>query len=226
MGQLKRKLKNVFKGNTAFSRFLTRLYNKLPFNNRIRRKRGNTLSVRGVMKKCKITFGGKNNVVEIEKGVVLKHCNIVIGGNNNKLILRKGVYGKFAEFCMQDNGNLIEVDEGTGFAGKIHLACIEGTKIIIGKDCLFSSEIVFRTGDSHSILDMEGNRINFAKDINIGNHVWVGHRVLINKGVFVADNTIIGTGAIVTKNLEENNCVYAGVPAKMMKSGVNWIAER
>lgn len=115
---------------------------------------------------------------------------------------------------------------GTYFAGKIHLAAIEGTRIEIGNDCLFSSEIVFRTGDSHSILDMDGNRINASKDIIVGNHVWVGHRALINKGVTIEDDSIIGTGAIVTRSFCEKNVVIAGVPAKIIKSNVNWDVKR
>lgn len=106
------------------------------------------------------------------------------------------------------------------------MACTEGSKVIIGDDCLFSSEIVFRTGDSHSILDQNGKRINSAKDITIGNHVWLGHRVLINKGVYIGDNSIVGTGSVVTKAFNEGNIVLAGVPAEIKKKDVNWCDKR
>lgn len=110
--------------------------------------------------------------------------------------------------------------------GKIHLACTEGRKISIGNDCLFSSEIVFRTGDSHSIVDMSGERINRAADITIGDHVWIGHRVLVNKGVVIPENTVVGTGAVVTKQFDEPNTILVGVPAKVSKQNINWLAER
>ena len=223
---VKAKLKSSFKSGGFLSRLIVGVYNGLPFNNKIKGKRKNKLKIKGVLKKCEIIFNGKFNQVEIERGVTLKNCKIIVSGCNNKVLLKQGVYGKQAEFCLQDDGNVIEVGKGTSFAGKIHLACIEGTKITIGENCLFSSEIVFRTGDSHVIVDLNDNRINQSKDIVIGNHVWVGHRALVNKGVGVADDCVIGTGAIVTKSLTESNCVYAGVPAKKVKSDINWKAER
>lgn len=226
MGTMKSKIKNFFKSEHFMSRTFRWVYNHLPFNNKVKHKRSNKLKVKGVMKRCTINFNGKNNCVEIEKGVTLKGCTINICGNHNKVILRQGVYGKFAEFCLQDDYNVIEVGNQTSFAGKIHLACIEGTKISIGENCLFSSEIVFRTGDSHVITDCYGNRINKSKDIAVGNHVWLGHRALVNKGVTIANDVVVGTGAIVTKSLLESNCVYAGVPAKKVKENINWDAER
>lgn len=226
MAYIKAKAKTALKAKAFRFALFVKLYNHIPFNNKIKKLRGNAVKCEGILQKCQIVFNGKGNSVFIEKGVVLKNCVINISGNNNKVILKEGAYGKYADFCLQDNGNLIEVGEHSSFAGKIHLACIEGTKIIIGEDCLFSSDIVFRTGDSHVIVDMEGNRTNFSKDIVIGNHVWIGHRVLVNKGVQIGNNIIIGTGAIVTKSLLNDNCLYVGVPAKLAKQNVNWQAER
>ena len=54
----------------------------------------------------------------------------------------------------------------------------------------------------------------------------MGHKVTINKGVHIADNNMIGTGAIVTKSFNEQDTVIAGVPAKIVKQGVKWCAER
>ena len=73
---------------------------------------------------------------------------------------------------------------------------------------------------------MTGKRINPAKDVKIGNHVWIGYRVLINKGVIIPENTIIGTGAVVTKAFDEPNTMIAGVPGKVVKRNMNWCKER
>lgn len=97
---------------------------------------------------------------------------------------------------------------------------------MVGNDCLFSSEIVIRTGDSHSILNETGTRINPAKDVVIGNHVWVGHRALITKGVSIPENCVVGTGAVVTKPIDKSGTVIAGVPAKIIKENINWCGER
>lgn len=130
------------------------------------------------------------------------------------------------EIHIEDNNNEIIIGKNTSISGKTHLACIEGSKIIIGEDCMFSSDITFRTGDSHSIVDLNGNRINPSMDIIIGNHVWVGNRTIITKGSKVSDNSIIGTGSIVSKIFEEPNIIIAGVPAKKIKGEVSWLRER
>lgn len=60
-----------------------------------------------------------------------------------------------------------------------------------------------------------------TKPIKIGNHVWIGTRVTILKGVTVGDNAIIAAGAVVTHDVPANSIV-AGVPAKVINSNVNW----
>ena len=127
---------------------------------------------------------------------------------------------------MENDNNRFVAGEETSFCGKIHLACIEGTGIIIGKNCLFSSDIVFRTGDSHVVTDLDGHRVNPSKDIVFGDHIWMGHRAMVTKGVRIGNDNVIGTGAIVTKSIPETNCVIAGVPAKVVKTGINWNKER
>ena len=133
---------------------------------------------------------------------------------------------KDVEIHIEDDNGAILIGKNTTIAGFTHLACIEGTSITIGEDCMFSKDITFRTGDSHSIVDEEGRRINPSKDIFIGNHVWVGNRVIVTKGSYVSDNSIIGTGSIVSKVFEEPNIIIAGVPAKKVKEKVNWLRTR
>ena len=226
MSKIKKLIKRLIKGNEGLGLLLCKLYNNLPFNNRIRKKRNNRVVANGFMKKCKINFSGKNNTVEIQKGVILQNCTLNISGNNNRIVFCEKSFAKYADLCIEDDNNSIVVGKRTSFAGQIHLAAIEGTNIIIGEDCLFSSGIVFRTGDSHSILDMNGKRINPSKDIVIHNHVWIGHRVLVNKGVEIGADNVVGTGAVVTKSIFQSNVVIAGVPAKKVKEGIDWNTQR
>lgn len=55
-----------------------------------------------------------------------------------------------------------------------------------------------------------------AEPINIGNGCWIGAGVTILPGVTIGDGTVIGAGAVVTSNCE-NNSIYAGVPAKLIR---------
>ena len=65
-------------------------------------------------------------------------------------------------------------------------------------------------------------RINSNDDIEIGNHVWCGLRVIIQKGVKIQDDVIIGANAFVNKSINESHCVIAGCPATIVKRNVTW----
>ena len=87
---------------------------------------------------------------------------------------------------------------------------------------MFSHNIRLRTSDSHSIVDSKGNRINYSKNIVVGNHVWVGLESLILKGSVIADNSVVAARATVNKQFEQSGCIIAGAPAKQIKEDINW----
>ena len=203
------------------------IYNYLPFNNTFKIDNTNKIKFKdSLLKKCKINIIGKNNVINIANKSKLYNCYIFIYGNNN--IIQIGERGTlhFVEFWIEDDCNKISIGKSTGFAGKTHFACIEGRQIRIGEDSMFSGNVVLRTGDSHSIVDSNGKRINYSKDITVGKHVWVGNSVTLLKGASIASNSIIGSGAIVTSKFEQPGVIIAGNPAKIIKNGINWERER
>lgn len=170
---------------------------------------------------------GHNNQFICENNASVRNCHIYIRGNNNRVFLGKNVRMSNVEMWIEDDNNSIRIMSDTSLVGKCHLACIEGTGIEIGENCMFSSQITMRTGDSHSITDRStGERTNQSADIRIGNHTWIANSVTVLKGVRIADNCIVGTGAIVTKNIEEPYSLVAGVPAKVVKTGVDWLGKR
>lgn len=90
---------------------------------------------------------------------------------------------------------------------------------------MFSNKIIIRTSDSHPIYDIESNkRINPAKNIHIGNHVWIAPQSTIMKGVNIGDGAIIGSHTLVTKDVN-NNSLVVGYPAREVKSKINWTRE-
>ena len=145
---------------------------------------------------------------------------------NNKVIIGSHCFLNKADIHIEDSTGMLSIGKNTAICGNTHLACIEGKTIEIGEDCLFSSDIVVRTGDSHSILNMDGKRTNPSMDVHIGNHVWIGNRVIVLKGSLINHNSIVATGAIVTKKFNEINVILGGNPAKIIKECVNWDGER
>ena len=60
-------------------------------------------------------------------------------------------------------------------------------------------------------------RINAsAKPVKIGKNVWIGADCTILPGVIIGENSIIGAGSVVTKNIP-NNVIVAGNPAKLIR---------
>ena len=169
---------------------------------------------------------GKNNRIDIEDDCVLKDCVFRFIGSNNHVIIKKGCSLNFTTVWIEDNNNTVIIGTKTTIQGKTDIACIEGTTVSIGDDCMFSSNIRLRSGDSHSVINSAGDRINASRDIHLGNHVWVGQDVFIGKGANVPDNSILGACSVVTRQFDEPNVAIAGNPAKVIKNNVNWKRER
>lgn len=90
--------------------------------------------------------------------------------------------------------------------------------INIGNDVtIFSSaQIIISSLDVPKWL--VGERTHLNKRVIIGNHVWVCSGAIILPGVKISgEYVIVAAGAVVTKNIDESNCVVAGNPAKIIK---------
>lgn len=91
-------------------------------------------------------------------------------------------------------------------------------EITIGDDVAIARDVYIMDSDSHSILE---DGYEMARPISIGNHVWIGARAMILKGVTIGDGAIIAAGSVVTKDVP-SMAVVAGVPAKVIKENVDW----
>lgn len=100
------------------------------------------------------------------------------------------------------------------------------TEIIIGRDCMFGFRNSLATTDFHSITDLEGHRINPARSIRIGDHVWLSSTVDIGKGVEIARDSVVASNSVVTKRFATPNVILAGIPARIVKEGINWSSKR
>lgn len=181
---------------------------------------------KSIMSNCCINVRGKNNVIEIKDNCTLRNVKIDIFGEDSYVLINENVMADSLQIWCEDKNSRVIIGKDTTFHGRIKLSCIEGTQIKIGCDCMFSSNIDIVTGDSHSILDLSGKRINPSKDIVIEDHVWVGQKNTILKGTYISKNSIVGAGSVVSKEFEKQNVIIAGVPAKVIKEEINWDRKR
>ena len=178
------------------------------------------------LRHCKIKYIGKGNVVTLGEKCFLDNCNIYINGNNNKIIIDDIVCVHQGEFYIEDDNNTIKIGKKSLICGPAHFAAIEGTNIYIGKNCLISSKTEFRTGDSHSILNYQGERINPSRDITIMDRVWIGTRAICLKNALISSDSILAAASVLTQQIGTTNCILAGNPARIVKSNITWKAER
>jgi acetyltransferase-like isoleucine patch superfamily enzyme len=95
-------------------------------------------------------------------------------------------------------------------------------EVEIGKYCMISWDVQIMDSDFHKILDPDGNaRLNTRK-VKIGDHVWIGSRATILKGVTIGDGAVIAAGSVVVRDVPPHS-VVAGNPAKVVKEQVRWV---
>ena len=222
---MKTVIKNLAK---QYSPLLSRIYYYLN-NNRVRGGRGNILKRQNAyISGTRVRFCGKGNTITIGGGdfSTLSGCNINVYGSNNNVIIEEGVGLKNLTIYMGGNYNTVHIKRMTQVAGKTELAVMEGTKIVIGEDSLFSANVTLRAGDSHSVIDSEsGTRLNKSKDIIIGNHVWIGNTVIVTKGTNMGNHCVVATGSVVAGKTFPDFCAIGGNPAKVIKEGISWLSE-
>lgn len=164
---------------------------------------------------------GDNHEIMIPDSCKVGALSIDLQGDNCRLIVgeRCTIAGLFK--IRGNNCSIIIGDETT--IGRATLFAMEaGHSIMIGKDCMLSHDIYANTSDSHSIIDLEsGARINAPHDIVLEDHVWIGMRAYLSKGVTIGSGSIVAANSVVTKVIPRN-VAAGGNPARVLKEGVSW----
>jgi len=110
---------------------------------------------------------------------------------------------------------LIEVGNNSGLGINSYIS----GKVIIGNDVMMAPNVSILTVNhnfmnKNELIAAQGS--SMEKPVVIGNDVWIGMNVMILPGVHIADGSVIGAGAVVTKDTEPYSIV-AGNPAKIVK---------
>ena len=166
---------------------------------------------------------GRGNVLVIGKGTSIQESNIRIRGNNNRIIIGENCrIRKNCSFWITGDNSAIILGNNVTMQHANHFNTNEGRVITIGDDCMLANNIIIRTSDDHGIFDMKTKvRLNAAKDVAIGKHVWIAPNSRIMKGVIVGEGSVIGSNAIVTRDIP-SNALAVGIPAKVVKENIIW----
>lgn len=181
----------------------------------------NVIDNRSGQENVTITVTGRNNRVILEPIAKLISLNIEVRGDSNFVHIKQTPRIGSLRMIVRDRSKVI-IGKYTTFE-QAYLLAEYGSGISIGEDCMVSFQVDMRTSDAHGIYELEsGERLNPPMDIVIGNHVWIGQAAMIAKGTHVGDHSVIGFRAHTQKIDIPPNSICAGVPARVVRSGVIW----
>lgn len=144
-----------------------------------------------------ITLSGMNATIEIGKNLIIDKFSINAGNN--------------CEVCIGNDVRVIIADVQVAYA-----------KFTIGNDCLIASNVSFRTHDSHFIFDKTTReRINRAKDVEVGDQVWIAAGAKLLGGAKIGTGSVVGANAVTSSQFPPH-VIIAGVPAKVIRENIIW----
>jgi acetyltransferase-like isoleucine patch superfamily enzyme len=145
---------------------------------------------------------------------------------------RKGVI-RFGRFVWVGDRTKIRCHEGEVEIGAKTVIGQEVTisayqRVRIGEQCIIADRAMFIDFD-HSVVDVERSIREqgiYKRDVVVGSNCWIGYGACVLRGVTIGDNSVVGTYAVVTKDVPAN-AVVAGVPARVIRmrdapTTLNW----
>lgn len=116
-------------------------------------------------------------------------------------------------------GAVIEIGDDTGISGASICA---NSSISIGRRCLLGADVAVFDTNFHPLEKIPRRYLPIPQPshqdrIVIGDDVFIGMRAIVLPGTTIGDGAVIGAGSVV-RGVVEDNAVYAGNPAKKIRS--------
>lgn len=113
-----------------------------------------------------------------------------------------------------DYGCNIEI--GENFYANYNLVILDCAKVTIGDNVLIGPNVGIYTAGHPLHFELRNEEWEFAYPITIEDNVWIGGNVVLNPGVTVGRNSVVGSGSVVTKDIPAN-VVAAGNPCRVIR---------
>jgi len=134
----------------------------------------------------------------------------------------KEMFAEIGEDCyieppLHSNWGGRHVHFGRNVYANFNLTLVDDTHIYVGDYTMFGPNVVIATA-GHPILPelREGIGYQYNAPVHIGRNCWLGAGVLVMPGVSIGDNSVIGAGSVVTKDIPAN-VVAVGSPCRVLR---------
>lgn len=114
------------------------------------------------------------------------------------------------------NNGLHNVHFGKGVIVNFNCSFVDDADIFIGDNTMIGPQVSIITAQHPISPKLRENNLQYNKPVHIGKNVWIGAGALILPGVTIGDNSVVGAGSVVTRDVEEN-CIVVGSPARVLR---------
>lgn len=135
--------------------------------------------------------------------------------------LMKKMFGDIGEECYIEppfyaNWGGRHVHLGNHVYANFGLTCVDDTHIYIGDHTMMGPNVNLATANHPMLPELREKAYQYNLPIHIGKNCWLGAGVIVVPGVTIGDNTVIGAGSVVTKDIPAN-CLAVGNPCRVLR---------
>lgn len=154
------------------------------------------------------------------KDLCLEYNQLKNSDNQARTALIKKILGSTKEnICIEpsfwcDYGYNIEV--GENFYANHNLIILDCAPVKFGNSVFIGPNCSFYTAGHPVDVRQRNEGLEYAHPITVGDNVWFGGNVVVLPGVTIGNNSVIGAGSVVTKNIPDN-VIAVGNPCRVIR---------
>ena len=105
---------------------------------------------------------------------------------------------------------------GKNIFANFNLTLVDDTHIYVGDYTMIAPNVTIATAGHPILPELRQKGLQYNLPVHIGKNCWLGAGVIVLPGVSIGDNTVVGAGSVVTKDLP-SNVVAVGNPARVLR---------
>jgi galactoside O-acetyltransferase len=105
---------------------------------------------------------------------------------------------------------------GNNVYANFNLTAVDDTHIYVGDYTMFGPNVTLATAGHPILPELREQCYQYNAPIHIGRNCWLGAGVIVLPGITIGDNTVVGAGSIVTKDLP-SNVIAVGNPCHILR---------